>query len=316
MSYMFKPAVREKVGMIVGLIGSTSSGKTYSAMRLAAGMAGDKRFALIDTENRRALMYADKFNFDYVELEEPFRPDAYADAIAAAKKAGYEVIVVDSMSHEWSGVGGILEWQEEELDRMAGKDYGKREACKMAAWIKPKQSHKQMVSRLLQLNAHIILCFRAEEKIEMKKVNGKTEIINTGFQPITEKNMAYELAIKFYMTADNPGVPAQAQLREQFKPMFPPGTLIDENMGKALAEWARGGKKQEPKPEAAKPAEPAKEVSELDAKRNAVTLEAKRIGPAAFEECKMGCFIGTLKAASLDELQVLLEACREKPDQQ
>ena len=112
MSFTFRPAARENVGLLVGLSGPSGSGKTYTGMRLAAGIAGDHPFAVIDTEAGRAKHYADQFRFDHGDLTPPFTPERYADAIAAADAAKYAVIVVDSMSHEWAGDGGILDWQE------------------------------------------------------------------------------------------------------------------------------------------------------------------------------------------------------------
>ena len=243
MVYTFRKAIREEVGLLVGLIGSSGSGKTFSAMRLAAGMcAPGERFAVIDTENGRALHYADRFDFDHARMNEPFRPDAYAEAIISAAKADYKVIVVDSMSHEWAGVGGVLEYQEEELQRMAGDDWKKRESCKMAAWIKPKLSHKHMIQRLLQINAHLILCFRAEEKVKMEKDQaGKTVIVPIGWQPICSKELPYELTVSMLLTPDAPGIPQFLKLQEQHKHLFPAGKLIDENAGKAVSAWAKGG---------------------------------------------------------------------------
>lgn len=245
---MFKPAIRENVGLLIGMIGGTGSGKTYSAFRMAAGIAGDKPFAVIDTEARRALHYADQFRFDHAELPAPFRPEAYEEAIIAADKAGYPVIVVDSMSHVWAGDGGVLDWQEEELDRMAGNDYAKRERVKMAAWIKPKMAHKHMVQRLLQVKAHLILCFRAEQKIEMVKVNGKLEIVPKqsltgidGWIPVCEKNLPFELTASFLLLADHPGIPKPIKLQEQHKALFPLDTPITEASGQLIAEWAAGG---------------------------------------------------------------------------
>lgn len=251
--YSFKPAKKEAVGLLIGLVGASGSGKTYSAMRLASGIVGKgNRFAVIDTEARRALHYADMFEFDHCELVSPFRPDNYADAIQAADKAGYKAIVVDSVSHEWAGEGGILDWQEDELTRMAGDDYRKREACKMAAWIAPKRSHKQMVQRFLQVNANLILCFRAEEKNKMEKdANGKMQIIPIGWQPVCSKELPYELTVSFLLTADKPGIPQPIKLQEQHKVMFPSGKLLCEESGKLVTEWAAGSsiKKPEVTPE-------------------------------------------------------------------
>ena len=249
MSFTFKRATRENVGLLIGLIGASGSGKTYTAMRLASGICGDKQFCVIDTEAGRAKHYADQFNFDHGDLKPPFRPDAYAEAIMAADKAGYPVIVVDSCSHEWAGDGGILDWADDELDRMAGDDYGKRERVKMASWIKPKMAHKAMIQKLLQVRAHLILCFRAEEKVEMvKNAQGKTEIVPKksaigldGWMPVCEKNMPYELTASFLLMAAKPGIPHPIKLQEQHRDLFPLDKPITEDSGKRLAAWATGG---------------------------------------------------------------------------
>lgn len=244
----FRKAVRENVGLVIGIAGPSGSGKTYSAMRLAAGISAGKRFAVIDTEAGRAKHYADRFAFDHADLQPPFRPGAYADAIKAADEAGYPVIVVDSFSHEHAGEGGLLDWQEEELDRMAGQDWKKRESCKMAAWIKPKIAHKHMVSRLLQVRAHIILCFRAEQKIEIVNKDGRMVIepkkIASGFSdwiPICEKNLLYELTASFLLTPDAPGIPKPIKLQEQMREFIDLKAPINEQAGQKMAAWAKGG---------------------------------------------------------------------------
>ena len=245
----FEKAIREKVGLLIGIAGGTGSGKTYSAMRIASGIVGsDFRFAVIDTENRRSLHYADFFNFDHLQLEPPFRPEKYIDAIMEADKAGYNAVIVDSMSHVWAGEGGVLEWQEEELSRIAGNDYKKREQCKMAAWVKPKMAHKKMVNSLLRIKANVIICYRAEEKIEMvKNENGKTEIIKKktltgldGWVPICEKNLPYEHTCSFLVTADAPGIPKPIKLEEQHRHIFKLTEPLSEECGKAIRAWAEG----------------------------------------------------------------------------
>ncbi len=249
MTITFRPAVRENVGLIIGLAGSSGSGKTYTAMRLASGIAGGNPFAVIDTEAGRAKHYADQFKFDHAELLPPFRPAAYAEAIMAADKAGYPVIVVDSVSHVWAGDGGVLDWQEEELTRMAGDDWKKREAVKMAAWIKPKMAHKHMVQKLLQVRAHLILCFRAEEKIEMIREDGKMKIVPKvtrtgldGWCPVCEKSLPFELTASFLLTADAAGIPKPIKLQSQHRALFPLDKPITEESGRLIAVWASGGK--------------------------------------------------------------------------
>lgn len=247
MTFAFRPAVRENVGLLIGLAGGTGSGKTYSAMRLAQGIAGDKPFAVIDTEAGRAKHYAEEFRFDHGDLAAPFTPERYAQAIKAADDAKYPVIVVDSASHVHAGDGGLLDMHEAELQRMAGDDWKKRENCKMAAWIKPKGAHKQMVNKLLQVRAHLILCFRAEEKVEMiRDADGKMKMVpkksrtgKDGWIPICEKNLPYELTCSFLLTSDRPGFPQPIKLEQQHRHLFP-DKAIDEASGRALAAWASG----------------------------------------------------------------------------
>lgn len=247
MTYTFNKAVREKVGLLIGLSGASGSGKTYSAMRLASGISGDKPFAVIDTENRRALHYADMFNFDHTVIHPPFTPQEYVDAIKAAVDAKYPVIIVDSISHSWAGEGGGLDMQEAELKRMAGDDYKKREACKMAAWIKPKRENKKMVNSMLQLNATIILCYRAEQKVGMEKDSrGKTVIVDKGWQPICEKSLPFEMTASFLLVPEHPGLPQPLKLQEQHKSLFPADKQLNEESGRHIAEWAAGGAVAEP----------------------------------------------------------------------
>ncbi len=293
--FTFRPATRENVGLLIGLIGASGSGKTYTAMRLASGICAGKPFAVIDTEAGRAKHYADQFKFDHGDLKPPFRPSAYADAIMAADKAGYPVIVVDSCSHEWAGDGGILDWQEDELNRMAGDDYAKRERVKIASWIKPKMGHKSMIQKLLQVRAHLILCFRAEEKVEMVKDDkGKTVIVPKksaigldGWMPVCEKNMPYELTASFLLMAAKPGIPHPIKLQEQHRPLFPLDKPITEESGKLIAQWASGAKKAE-SPDAAPPAASAPAASAPVDSAPFTGDEALLIKAREWAECGIG----------------------------
>jgi hypothetical protein len=238
----FRPAKRESVGLLIGLAGASGSGKTYTALRIATGLAGGKPFGFIDTEAGRALHYADQFQFDHAQLDPPFTPQAYSEAIHAADDAGYPVIVVDSASHEHAGDGGLLDMFEIEFERM-----GRRDAVKMSAWIRPKTEHKRFVSRMLQVHAHLILCFRAEEKIEIVKEGGKTVVRPKqslvgldGWIPVCEKNLPYELTLSFLLTPDAPGIPKPIKLQDQHRRLIPLDKPLDEQTGVELAKWAAG----------------------------------------------------------------------------
>ena len=269
MTITFTPGKRENVGLLIALAGASGSGKTYSAMQLAQGMVGPEgRFAVIDTEARRALHYADQFNFDHAELRAPFRPQTYIDAIDAAEAAGYPVILLDSMSHEYEGDGGILEWAAEieagtpkpgiESPRTYGgdwyKDWLEKPVTSPGNWKEPKSEHKRMMTRLLQSRAHLIFCLRADEKIEIQRVvdertgRKKTVIIQAKdkplrdrWSPICEKRFMFEMLTSVVLTPDHPGRPIPIKVQEQHLGYFPTDRPISQETGRQLAEWARGG---------------------------------------------------------------------------
>ncbi len=264
--FEFKPAVRERVSVIVGFASGTGGGKTFSALEFATGLAGGKKFAFIDSEARRGLHYAPKpgeqarFDFDHLDFRPPFTPERYAKAIAAADAKGYPVIVVDSMSHEWEGEGGMHDMHDAicaaAVERKRQFAISKSwqfdeartwEAENMSAWIDPKSEHKKMVSKLLQLRAHVVLCFRAEDKVEMVKVDGKMQVRpkqsltgTEGWIPITERRFPFELTASFLLKADHPGVLIPIKLQEQHKPMFPLDKPLTRAAGEAMARWAIG----------------------------------------------------------------------------
>jgi hypothetical protein len=255
MTTEFVDAVRRDINLLILLAGGTGSGKTESAMRLATGLAGGQPFAVIDTENGRALHKADDYRFKHAPLDEPFTPERYAEMVKAADDAGFPVIVIDSGSHEWEGIGGVLDMQTAEFERM-----GSRDAARMASWIEPKSRHKRFVQALLRTKAHVILCLRAEDKVEMVKVNGKTEVrakeslIGTqGWIPIVEKRLPFEATISLLLLQTNPGVPVPIKLERRHADLVFTDVPLDEATGERLAAWAKGSG-AEPSPTAAKAA--------------------------------------------------------------
>ena len=255
-----RPATRDKVPLLVGLMGPSGSGKTFSALRLATGIqtvsGGDIYF--IDTEARRGLHYADRFKYRHMEFGAPFGSLDYLAAITHCVKKGAGVVIVDSMSHEHEGPGGVLEQHEQELDRMAGQDYGKRNSMNLIAWAKPKAARRQLISGLLQLNCNFVFCFRAKEKAKPVKKDGKTTIENQGWMPIAGEEFVYEQTVNCLLLPSSNGIPtwrteepgekAMMKLPEQFRHMFGSGQTLDETIGAAMAEWATGVK-HEPNPE-------------------------------------------------------------------
>jgi ABC-type dipeptide/oligopeptide/nickel transport system ATPase subunit len=249
-----KPAVRSSVPLLVGLMGPSGGGKTYSALRLATGIqevvGGD--IFVIDTEARRALHYADYFKFRHVEFAPPYRSADYLAAIEHCVAKGAKVVVVDSMTHEHAGPGGYLDFAEEELTRMAGDDFRKREACKLASFIKPSQERRRMIDGILRLPANFVFCFRAKERVKpMKDERGKTRIENVGFMPVAGPELVFEMTCCGLLLPHAGGVPTwqsedvgermMIKTARQFDSLFADSRPLDEDHGRGLALWAKGG---------------------------------------------------------------------------
>lgn len=230
--FEFKPAKRSGVGLFVGIAGGTGSGKTYSALRVAKGIAGTKRIAAIDTEGRRMSHYATDFDFDVADMVPPFRPERFGDACKDAEAKQYGVLVIDSFSHEWAGEGGVLEWHDEIM--------GESQAKNMSAWIKPKMAHKSMISSFLQRRIPIVFCMRAEEKTGVGP-SGKP--VDKGWTPIGDPRFMFELTTMITLANDKPGrvnYDLPRKIQRQHLHLFPDGELIGEEAGQQLAAWARG----------------------------------------------------------------------------
>lgn len=257
-----KDAVREAVPLLIGLVGPSGSGKTGSALELAHGIqdvvGGD--IGYIDTESNRALHYAkapmfsDKsraFKFKHMAFGAPFNPASYQQAIQAVIKAGVKTVVVDSMSHEHEGPGGVLEMHEAKLDKLAGNDYGKRERMTFLAWAEPKAERRALINFLLQQPVNFIFCFRAKEKLKMLKQDGKNVPVQQGWQPIAGEEFVFEMTLNCLLLPGANGVPTwnpdekgekqMIKLPEQFKGICSPGRALSAQMGKELALWAKGG---------------------------------------------------------------------------
>lgn len=238
---------REGARVLIMLCGVSGCGKTYTAIQLAYGMANGnaEKVGFLDTENGRGKFYADTVPepFLYGELKPPFSPARYIQAIEEFSKTGIEVLIIDSGSHEFEGIGGVQEIAE------AGNP-------KMPNWNRAKGEHKKFMSALLNSPMHIILCLRAREKAkpERQMIDGreKTVYVDLGLQPITEKNVVFEATASLMLhdqgtRHDSIKVPAALQ------DILGRGEgYLTADDGKALREWVDGAKQLNPKVEHAK----------------------------------------------------------------
>lgn len=246
MSFVCKPAKRENTPLIIGLAGPSKSGKTYSALRLATGLKNGGDIVMINTEGKRGHQYADKFNYMAIDMGEPFAMERYREAMIEANKQAPSVLIIDSVSHAHEGIGGMLDQHEAELDRMAGGNYEKRNRMTYAAWVRPKKDESNMINLMLQMNCHIVLCFRAKEKLKIVKGKDPEPL---GWQPIGSDRIHFETAFTLILPPHSKGTPDMSALGSEFREPYDTmitAKQIDEDLGRRLAEWSLANKVAEP----------------------------------------------------------------------
>lgn len=197
MQFTFEKATKKKLKARVAIDGPSGSGKTYTALIAATALAQGGKIAVIDTERGSASLYSDKFDFDVLELT-TFSPAVYTQAIKAAEKAGYEVIVIDSLSHAWEGEGGALDMADAATARMRSQN-------SYVAWREVTPVHREMVDTMLQSPAHIVATMRSKMEYVMERdaKSGKTLINKVGLAPIQRSGMEYEFTLVADMDLSN-----------------------------------------------------------------------------------------------------------------
>lgn len=245
-----REAKREGARLVIGLAGISGSGKTFTALQLAWGLANydSRKVGLLDTENRRGSLYANCLvdadgvvqPFLVGDLEPPFSPKRYVEAILEFQRAGVEVLVIDSATHEWEGTGGCEEIATAKNPRMPD-------------WSTAKREHKAFMNAALQCNMHIIPCIRAREKVQIQRdAQGKTEVIPLGIMPVQEKNFMFEMTASLLMHAEGKMQDVMKCPADLVSILGRGEGYITAADGKALRDWVDGGVKLDPEVEAAR----------------------------------------------------------------
>lgn len=236
MSFTHRPARREHTPLVIGIAGPTKSGKTFSAHRVARGLADGGPVTMINAEGAKGHQYADEFEYTAIDITRPYRPERYTEALryALGIQPKPAVVIVDSMSHMHDGPGGLLEYHAAEKERMGGT-----ERVNWTAWIKPKAAENEFIYTMLEADCHLVLCFRAKNKL---KIVSGAEPIDLGLQPIAGERIAFETLFTLMLPPHSKGVPdlAISEMRKPFDAMVPGDRPLDEQLGATLREWAAG----------------------------------------------------------------------------
>lgn len=216
-------AKKAKSFIKMALQGPSGSGKSYSALLLAKGLVGRwEDITVIDTENGSAHLYADIGSYNVLELKPPFTPEQYIEAIDTCVSTGSKAIIIDSISHEWDGIGGILDIH----GSMTGNSF--------ANWSKVTPRHNAFVQAMLQAQTHILATIRAKQDYVLSDKNGKMVPEKVGLKGITRDGMDYEFTLVFDLSINH-----QASVSKDRTQLFErsPATVIKEQTGERIRAW-------------------------------------------------------------------------------
>lgn len=234
----FRPAARKTAPLLIAIASVSGAGKTYTALLLGAGLAGPNgKVGMLDTENGRGEMYADSpgimkalpQGFSYIGMDPDFSPDRFIDYLKAAEKADIDVLIVDSFTHEWEGIGGCCDIAD------------KKKLGNMPNWSLAKREHKRLVNYLLTTKMHLIFCLRAREKVKIDlKRPQNDQIIPLGLQPIAEKNFVFEMLLSVQL-AEYTHFAKGIKVPEGLAGIFVKERMLTKEDGERIAAWNSSG---------------------------------------------------------------------------
>lgn len=225
-----KKAERKQAKIRLGFSGPAGSGKTMSALKVARGLVGNwEQIVVIDTENNSADLYSHLGSFSVLPLEKPYSPERFIEAIELAEDAGFKCIIIDSISHEWEGPGGILDI----IDAMGGK---------MWHWKEVTPRHQKLVNAILSSKAHVISTLRTKSDYAISKDDkNKTVVEKVGLKPVTREGFDYELTLNFDLDINN-HAKASKDRTNMFMRAAP--FVLDEAVGEKILKWCQCGTAQ------------------------------------------------------------------------
>jgi len=232
----FVKARKSQAKARVALIGPTGAGKTYTALVMATGMAKEigknASIVVIDTEHNSAAKYSDQFDFMVPASTLPdHSPASYVKAIEACEDAGFDIIIIDSLSHAWVGKGGALEMK----DRFAARS---KSGNTFQAWAKVTPEHNALMEKLISSKAHIIATMRSKMSyVQEKDERGRTQIRKVGMAPVQRDGVEYE----FDLIGDISREHTMTIDKTRWSDIDSFHGIVTENFGRDLVRWLSDG---------------------------------------------------------------------------
>lgn len=231
----FQKAERKKAKLRLAITGPSGSGKTWGALQIAKGLGG--KIAVIDTERGSASLYTHLADFDVLELGAPYTPERFIEAIHAAEGAGYEVLIIDSASHEWNGVGGCLEL----VDKVAAAKF---KGNSWSAWNEVTPRHRAFLDAMLRSNMHIIATMRSKTETAQTEENGRKKVVKLGMKSEQRDGVEYEFTTVLDLTHEGHYALASKDRTGLFHGDPAP---LSEQTGRDFADWLESGAEPAPR---------------------------------------------------------------------
>jgi hypothetical protein len=232
--FVFKQAKRKQAKLRLALTGPSGAGKTYSALMIAKGMGG--KIAVIDTERGSSELYDHLLQFDALQLEPPYSPERYIQAINAAVAAGYTTLIIDSATHVWNGIGGCLEINEQlAAARFKGNTW--------SAWNETTPRYRAFIDAMLQAPIHIIATTRSKTETAQQENNGRKSIVKLGMKAEQRDGFEYEFTVVLDLVHDGHYAVASKDRTGLFTGQDP--QIITADTGAKLLEWLNSGESEQ-----------------------------------------------------------------------
>ena len=226
---IFRKAERRKAKLRLAITGPAGSGKTYGALQIAQGLGG--KIAMIDTENGSGDLYSSICDYDIMNINAPFDPRKYIQAIHDAENEGYDVLIIDSLSHCWISEGGLLDMKEQLATS------GKYNS--FSAWSKVTPIQNKLIEAMLTSKCHIIATMRSRtDYVQVVNDKGRTEIRKVGLAPVQRDGMDYEFSVVFDLNNEHTVTVSKDRTSLFDGKNF---TLSSET-GATLLDWLNSGK--------------------------------------------------------------------------
>ena len=231
---MFRKAERRKAKLRLAITGPAGSGKTYGALMIAQGLGG--RIAMIDTENGSGDLYANVCDYDVETLTAPYTVQKYLAAIHEAENSGYDVLIIDSLSHAWNGEGGLLDMHNTITKNMkSGNSY--------VAWGQITPWQNRLIETMLGSRCHIIATMRSKtDYAQLQNDRGRTEIRKVGLAPVQRDGMDYEFTIVFDLSMEHTVTVSKDRTSMFDRQVF----TITPDTGRLLLDWLNTGAEYQP----------------------------------------------------------------------